>query len=208
MFSLFSVVDYNGLVCVFEFGELRRLSANTAVPEAVNLSEAWRFLAGPPPGNDNLMNVKTNSRSCRVAPWQEMHVCLFTCLLSFTCTCLEGVFWLYASWWRFLSWRAAYARDAVVLPTWGLLWNPRTLFSLRGETDSWGSPGDIRGCFSVIKLSLYSCDTGRFWFLLLTTCTDRWHKSTVHAYLVTSVVLFSPGFQSSSLQLLLLTWYC
>lgn len=30
-------MDYNGLVCVFEFGELRRLSANTALPEAVNL---------------------------------------------------------------------------------------------------------------------------------------------------------------------------
>lgn len=37
MFSLFSVVDYNGLVCVFEFEELRRPSANTALPEAVNL---------------------------------------------------------------------------------------------------------------------------------------------------------------------------
>lgn len=37
MFFLFSAVDYNGHVCVFEFGELRRLSANTAQPEAVNL---------------------------------------------------------------------------------------------------------------------------------------------------------------------------
>lgn len=60
MFSLFPVVDYNGLVCLFELGELRHRSANTALPEVVNLSEAWRFLAGPPPGNDNLMNVKTN----------------------------------------------------------------------------------------------------------------------------------------------------
>lgn len=44
MFSLFSVVDYNGLVCVFEFGEPKRPSTNTVLPEVVNL-KAWRFLA-------------------------------------------------------------------------------------------------------------------------------------------------------------------
>lgn len=113
------------------------------------------------------MNVKTNSQSCRVALWQEMHVCLFIFLLSFTYTCLEGVFWLYASWWGFLSWRVAYARDVVVRPTRGLFWNQRALSSFRGSLilqALWGTSGG--GGFSVIKLSWHSCDTGEFRFLL------------------------------------------
>lgn len=93
------------------------------------------------------MNVKTNSQSCRVAPWQEMRVCLFIFLLSFTYTCLEGVFWLYASWWGFLSWRVAYARDVVVLPTWGLFWNPRAVSSFRGRPTLRALWGDMRGVF-------------------------------------------------------------
>lgn len=83
LFSLSSAVDRNGLVCVFEFGEPRRPSTNTNPTEGSE-HQAWRFLAGPLPENDKLMNVKTNSQSCRVAPWKEMHVGLFIFLLSFT----------------------------------------------------------------------------------------------------------------------------
>ena len=61
------------------------------------------------------------------------HVSLFIFLLSFTYTCLEGVLWLYSSWWGFVSRRVAYARDVVVFPTWRLLWNPRGRSSLRGR---------------------------------------------------------------------------
>lgn len=145
------------------------------------------------------MNVKTNSQSWRVAPWQEMHVCLFIFLLSFTYTCLEGVFWLYTGWWGFLSWRAAYARDVVGLPTWGLLWNPRALPSFMGRLifqAPWGTP---RGCFSVITLSWYSCGAGQVEFLLFIQYDDRGDLKVTYMHILLLVssfltqVQFCPG---------------
>lgn len=127
-------------------------------PEAVNLLEAWRFIAGPPAGNDNLMNVKTNSQSCRVAPWQEMHVCLFTFSLSFTHTCLEGVFWLYTSWWGFLSWSGACQRSGGPAHL-GVIEKPKSAVFSGGRLVLQALHGSS---VDGVSQSLHSCDNAQF----------------------------------------------
>lgn len=124
----------------------------------------------------------------RTAEWLPGRKCMSLYLLSFylslthvwrvcfDCTRADGDFCL----------GVAHARDVVVLPTWGLLWNPRAPSSFMGRLirqAPWGTP---RGCFSVIKLSLYSWKVRIF--LARPTLSDRWHKTTLYAYL--SQVLF------------------
>ena len=79
-------------------------------------SEGGELLS--PPGKDHFINITTNIQRCGGAPPQEALVWLL----------LPSVFGFHV--WRPSGLQTS-GRGAAVLPTRGLLWNPRTLFAIR-----------------------------------------------------------------------------
>lgn len=93
------------------------------------------------------MNVKTNSQSCRVAPWQEMHVCLFIFPSIFHLHMSGGcVLTVRELMGIFVSESGVCQRCGGPAPL-GAVVKPKSTILLQGETDSSGSLGDMKGVF-------------------------------------------------------------